>query len=128
MQTLAKKICPMKCHHQAGFTLIEVLIALVVAAVALAALSRALGITATNQGNLSQKVAATWVAQDVLLQKQLFPTSETPKTITQSGRQWQIELDSSPSLMPNYQQVRVVVKAEKEDAVAASLASIIRSQ
>lgn len=128
VQAFVRKIRQIRCQGQAGFTLIEVLIALVVAAVALAALSRALGMTASNQGNLAQKVAATWVAQDVLLQKQLFPSSEIPKKLSQSGRQWQIELESTPSLMPNYQQVRVVVKADDEDSVAASLASIIRSQ
>lgn len=128
MQAFVTKLRQARGFRQAGFTLIEVLIALVVAAVALAALSRALGITATNQGNLSQKVAATWIAQDVLLQKQLFANSEIPKLITQSGRQWQIKLESSPSLMPNYQQVRVVVNVEDEESVAASVASIVRSK
>lgn len=114
--------------RQQGFTLIEVLVALVVAAVALAALSRALGLTASNQGNLEQKIAATWVAQDALLRKQLSPRSELPKTIEQSGRTWQLTLERSPSLMPNYQQVRLSVSQQGQRGTSASLASIVRAQ
>lgn len=115
---------------QQGFTLIEVLVALVVAAVALAALSRVLGLSAMNQGALENKVVATWVAQDALLQKQLFSTAQLPKSVESMGRAWNLQVETTPSLVPNFQQIRIAVASPEltqKQAVNASVASIMKT-
>lgn len=119
--------------QQQGFTLVEVLVALVVAAVALAALSRALGLSVANQSAMESKLVATWVAQDALLQKQLFASQALPEKQTQMGREWLLKVERLPTLVPNFQQVQVIVKdatlsaqgSADKDSVAASLSSII---
>lgn len=48
----------------AGFTLLEVLVALAILAVTLAAASRAAGMSITNSGDLRNRLLATWVAEN----------------------------------------------------------------
>ena len=80
-----------------GFTLLEVLIALVVLALALVALSR----TAANQvnsfGALRERTFAGWLAQDVLTQSRLsnpFPSpGKTDGRRRFANRDWRYELE-----------------------------------
>lgn len=54
-----------------GFTLIEVLIALVILAVAFTAIIAALGNSARGMNQLQEKITAHWVAQNVLAGEQI---------------------------------------------------------
>ncbi|MEP6483472.1 MAG: type II secretion system minor pseudopilin GspI [Rudaea sp.] len=80
-----------------GFTLLEVLIGLVVLALALVALSR----TAANQvnsfGALRERTFAGWLAQDVLTQSRLstpFPApGKTDGRRRFANRDWRYELE-----------------------------------
>lgn len=54
-----------------GFTMIEVLVALAIIAVALAASIRAVGSMATNTSELHQRLLASWSADNVLAQLRL---------------------------------------------------------
>lgn len=86
---------PTRCRR--GFTLLEVLIALVVLALALVALSR----TAANQvnsfGALRERTFAGWLAQDVLTQSRLanrFPApGKTDGRRRFANRDWRYELE-----------------------------------
>lgn len=119
-------------RHQKGFTLVEVLVALVIAAVALSALSRALGLTVSNQSALETRLIATWVAQDTLLQQQMFPAQPLPKQTELMGRQWMIKREFLPTLVPNYQQVRIDItqgiEGVQKSSSDASLASIVAAK
>lgn len=53
-------------NSQAGFTLIEVLVALAIVAIALMAALRVAGQGATNAGDLRSRMLAGWVAEDRL--------------------------------------------------------------
>lgn len=53
-------------RHARGFTLIEILVALAILAVALAAAVRSASIAADGTLDLRERLAGTWVAQDRL--------------------------------------------------------------
>jgi general secretion pathway protein I len=57
----------------AGFTLIEILVALIVAAVSLAAASRAALMATDNASTLRLRTLASWVAQNRLAARQIEP-------------------------------------------------------
>ncbi|WP_127471108.1 type II secretion system minor pseudopilin GspI [Thiomicrorhabdus aquaedulcis] len=99
---------PLTRHVQRGFTLIEVMMALAIVAIALSAVSRTMGMSVSNQAQLETKVAATWLAQNELLRVQLMPglRSEAVQTHDFMGRTWQSELTTEPTLLPG------VVKAQ----------------
>jgi general secretion pathway protein I len=59
------------CSRQAGFTLLEVLVALVIVGTALGASMRAVGSLATNSAGLRTAMMATWSAENRLVQIRL---------------------------------------------------------
>lgn len=79
----------------AGFTLIEVLVALAVLAVALGALIRTAGDAAANAGHLRDKTLAHWVAMNRIAEQQLAPTwpsvGERGGETEMAGREWHWE-------------------------------------
>lgn len=66
----------MKPFRQSGFTLLEVLVALVIVGTALGAALRAVGSLASNGSSLRSSMMATWSAENRLVQiriEKLFP-------------------------------------------------------
>ncbi|MNC92357.1 putative type II secretion system protein I precursor [compost metagenome] len=55
-----------RCGRQAGFTLIEVLVALAIVSIALLAALRAAGQGTTHAGDLRARLLAGWVAENRL--------------------------------------------------------------
>jgi len=58
-------------HHSAGFTLLEVMVALVIVGTALGASLRAVGSLTQNSGDLRAAMMATWSAENRLAQIRL---------------------------------------------------------
>lgn len=75
-----------------GFTLLEILVALAVLAVALAAVIKAVGGYTSNQAYLRDRTLATWVARNVLVEqrvKDAWPDVGELKGDTEmGGRKW----------------------------------------
>jgi general secretion pathway protein I len=77
-----------------GFTLLEVLIALVVVAVTLAAATAAIGGAARRQRGLEERTFATWAAHNALgrLRLEGFAGEATQVEQTQAGQRLQIDV------------------------------------
>ena len=119
----------MKRFHKrqsSGFTLLEVLVALSIAAIGLAAVSRALYQNIEVADRLTQKMIATWVASNHLSELQinreyLSGGSETD-TVTMAEREWFVESEYSPT--GDNQIVRVdvsVYEGQFRDRTAAKI-------
>jgi general secretion pathway protein I len=99
-----------------GFTLIEVMVALTVLAVAFAAGYRALGQSTNDADLLRRRALAQWVAQNQLALMQLNPTRA--ETGTGEQRQggfdfvWQATLQPTPN--PAFRKVDIAVADKRE--------------
>lgn len=92
-----------------GFTLIEVLVALVIVAIALGAGIKAAGALANNAERLAQVSAAQWCAENQLTELRLsqqFPNiGEEPFSCEQLGRTYGGKLRVSPTPNPLFRRV-----------------------
>ena len=115
-----------------GFTLIEILVALALAAVALAAGMRALAQAADGAGTLKARTLALWVAQNQLAAIQLSPQVLTrgpaQGEAVQAGVtfRWSLAVGATPN--PAFRRVDVsVAEAAAPDYALARLTGYVGS-
>jgi general secretion pathway protein I len=75
-------------RRASGFTLIEILVAVAILAIALAATSRAASVATDGALETRQRLLATWAAQNRVAElraRRLFPAAATTRLSTQQG-------------------------------------------
>jgi general secretion pathway protein I len=106
--------------HNNGFTLIEVLIALAILAIALAATMRATGMATTTAETVKIKTYATWVAENRLAQltaERIFPSvgvENGEATIAGIVFQWTQTANETPNKSFRKVDVAVTVVGETQ--------------
>ena len=113
-----------------GFTLIEVLVAIAILAVALAATSRAASLAADGALDTRQRLAATWAAQNRVAElraRRLFPAAGTSRLAAeQAGIALVIEETVSDTPNPTMRRVDLAVaQARAPDHVLATLTAYV---
>lgn len=113
----------MKCsaRRAPGFTLIEVLVALVIVAVGMSALMGALSSSARSVTYMQDKTFAEWVALNKIanvrlsLQApgQLPPTGKTTGDVDYAGRGWHWRQDIVASQVPGIERIDVKVRPKE---------------
>jgi len=102
--------------NQRGFTLLEVLVALAIVAISLAAGLRAAGVLTDNAGRLADVTAAQWCADNQLTAMRLaraFPgVGDADFRCEQLGRSYEGKLVTRPTPNPNFRRVDAVVLDE----------------
>lgn len=113
-----------------GFTLVEVLVALALLAVALSAGMRALAQTADGAGTLKARTLALWVAQNRLAAAQVTPASldagDTRGDAMQAGVRfvWTSRVSGTPN--PAFRRLDIVVaEAAQPDYALARLTGYV---
>lgn len=121
-------------QRQRGFTLIEVLVALAIIAVAMAAALRATGVMTANNRALQDKTLALLAAQNALTQLRLEQSLPRAGSQTvpcrQGGRALQCELVFTNSMNRSFRQVSVNVHdaaSGRPDAVLLQLDGLLSS-
>ncbi len=117
-------------NRQQGFTLIEVMIALAIVSVALAALTQSMGVTVLNQAQLESRIIATWVAEDELVKQHILSGKPSIKggeanQVEQLGREWLIERRSEATDFPGVQKRLVIVSDAQSDSALVRLVSVV---
>ncbi len=113
-----------------GFTLIEVLIALAIAAIALAAISRVVSQSIDTTASLRDRELATWVAQNQLANLRLnhaWPPTDTSDGETElGGRQWRWTQVVASTPYAQLRRVEITVNAGTSKHHAADLIGFLR--
>lgn len=97
-----------------GFTLLEVLLALAIIAIALTALLKATGMNITNTLRIKNKTVSHWVAMQGAYAIQMglitIPAGqEVTEVTTMLGQHWYWRAKLSPTVMPSTQQITITV-------------------
>ena len=113
----------MRCHaiKQGGFTLLEVLVALVILALALGALIKTAGDHAVLVADLETRTQAFLVAENQLHRLQankLWPEgSEQNDEVEQGGRRWQWQARFESTVDPDLKRVLIDVRQVEANGV-----------
>ena len=111
-------------NRRAGFTLVEVLVALAIIAIALLAALRAAGQGTNNVGELRSRLLAGWVAENLLAEhrarRDWLPLGIQRGTGRQGGMDfaWREEVISTPNPAFRRVDVRVFASAEESHSLA----------
>jgi general secretion pathway protein I len=115
-----------------GFTMIEVLVALTIIAVALAASLRAVGALATGEADLHRRLLAGWSADNTLAQLRL--THSWPEIGSQSFdcSQGNLQLICTENVTttpnPVFRRVEVVVKMPGRPGALAQMVTVVPNE
>ena len=105
----------MRARRSGGFTLLEVLVALAVVAIALLAAMRAAGGVGDNARRYRDAVLAEQCAQDFLVEQRLaktfLPIGRSSSGCTQAATPFTVDVDVMPTPNPNFRRVQVDVRA-----------------
>ncbi|WP_196485453.1 type II secretion system minor pseudopilin GspI [Burkholderia cepacia] len=128
----SRRAAPQGLHSRRGFTMIEVLVALAIIAVALAASIRAVGTMATNASDLHRRLLAGWSADNALAQMRL--THAWPEIGEQSFdcSQGNVQLVCTQrvSTTPNpvFRRVRISVSTPGHAGVLAQMVTVVANE
>jgi general secretion pathway protein I len=125
----SRSLCPAK-----GFTLVEVMVAMAVVAVALPALLFTLVQQLDGSAYLRERTLASWVAANKLSELRLvvasgaeLPRDELAGEATLAGRDWRWRVSQQATQLPGFTRVTISVTAlpEEGDAVQHRLSAFM---
>ena len=113
-----------------GFTLIEILVAVAILAIALAATSRAASLATDGALETRQRLLATWAAQNRVAElraRRIFPAAATTRLATeQAGLALVVQETVSETPNPTIRRVDLAVaEARRPDRVLATLTAYV---
>lgn len=82
-------------NRQAGFTLLEVMIAITIFAMLATTVSQVASITVDNQIHLEKKMIASWIAENKIVELRLSPWEDIKKSsedVKMSNREWTVKV------------------------------------
>jgi general secretion pathway protein I len=120
---------PFAAIRTTGFTLVEVLVALAVLAVALAAVTHSVSLGIDLSADLRDRNVALWVAQNRLVQHQAqrdFPAPDTTEgTIDMAGRTWRWREQVANTPEQKLRRIEIDVRSKDQDHVLARLVGFL---
>jgi general secretion pathway protein I len=112
-----------------GFTLIEMVVALAVLAVAMGALISGMGRYAANAAALREKTVALWVAHNRLTEIGLEPAwpeiGKSDGDVEMAGAEWRWDVTVAETPDPKVRRVDITVKPKGADGESVALSSFL---
>lgn len=113
-----------RCRHLGqGFTLLEVMVALAIFAIAALMLLKNTNLMVQQQQRLEEKTLALWLAENRLAEMRLHQpwpaTGTTTVEATSANRQWIISTEVSDTPLPTLRKVMVTVRHPRAENTAA---------
>lgn len=112
-------------QKQSGFTLLEVMVALAVAAVGLGAISKSMISNVDVADRLTQRSLGTWVASnrmaELRMYRQFSSAGGQSGEAEMGGIKWRIEEEYSTTADPNISRVEITVYSENDERRVAAL-------
>jgi general secretion pathway protein I len=106
---------------EAGFSLIEAMVALVVLAIATVGLMRTVESHIDSTRGLERRAAAMWVAENRLAELDLEPGASAGELVDMMGQRWRVAVERRRTDDPEIERVRINVFAASETTPLASL-------
>jgi general secretion pathway protein I len=101
-------------HRTRGFTLIEVLAALVIVALGMLGVIQAVTQTARNGSYLREKTLAHWIAMNVITERRLLPAppevTETSEDVEFAGQRWRWTMNVTQTEVESLRRMDVAVR------------------
>ena len=114
-----------------GFTLIEMLVALAIVAIALSTISSSFITMVGNSDTLKERMVARWIAENRIVEfnlKSPWPATGVQEgTLEYAGFDWRWNANIKPSPDPDFRRLQVDVRRGNEDNLAASIVSYLRN-
>ena len=115
--------------RRGGFTLIEVMVALTIAALALAAATAAVSQMVDGARGMQERTYASWIAQNRIAELRLANVvpelSSTTSELTYAGQEWILDTEISETGVENLFRVDVVVSLAGSDEVSGVVSGFI---
>ncbi len=118
-----------------GFTLVEVLVALVIVAMAIPALLMRIGNMATTTMHTKEVAIAYWVAENHLAEihitrqlQRTTPTGRMADDVRMAGEVWDRVVETEPTPLPGMLRLRVSVRAQGGETDLVELSGFILEQ
>lgn len=128
----SKSPSPMSRPSQGGFTLAEVLVALAVLAIAMAAVLGVVSQSVHTTVALRDRTEALWLAQDRLTLHQLqrdWPSPDTTSGVVEVyGREWYWREQVSTSQQADIRRIEIDIRAAENKENLAHLIGYLRKQ
>ncbi len=121
----------MNQRQNRGFTLLEVLVALAVLAIAMGAIIKAAAESADNLAYLRDKTVASWVAlnkiNEIRLQKNWSGSGNSQGSTEMANREWHWELRISKTADQDLRRLDITVRSQIDDPPLVELIAFRRS-
>ncbi|GMR08947.1 MAG: GspI family T2SS minor pseudopilin variant ExeI [Gammaproteobacteria bacterium] len=115
-----------------GFTLLEVLIALGIVAVAFSAIAGLFGEIANTQAELKQKTFAQWVAinktNEIYINRKLLDSGNAEGTEKMAGHPWYWKMKTSKTADKDIRRVELQVYVSRDSAMPAAVITSYHGQ
>lgn len=114
-------------NEEAGFSLLEALIALSILAIAAAALIGASEAHIDRVSGLEDRAVASWVADEQLVELRLAPTGPVAATRTREmgGQTWEVDVGTAPTDDPDLVRVDIAVRSPGSRDTPARLSGFV---
>ncbi len=122
-------------RSERGFTLVEVLVALVIVAMAIPAMLLRIGSMATTTMHTKEVAIAYWVAENQLAEmwvtqqlQRTVPSGRIKDDVKMAGETWDRVVETEPTPLPGMLRIRVEVSAQGNDRPLVELSGFVLEQ